>query len=532
MPIHGIILMMEVYTQVGDNMRTGILRITLIIVVLCSAAFAPHDDARPEPAFKLDPVLLVHGLGEDGSGWGRLPELLQNHGFEVFILDFNDYDWLPNAFHSKKIFEDMVVVVARALEDVVIETNASRVNIIAHSFGGTLVRAYLAGWGGVIERASEYNEDVAKVIYVATPHYGTEADDDLIDDLIDATDYGRFKTDSAIRKIWGFLSEELVNLNAWFHENGKTLNVKQVSISAKRDAIVESYSANLDAELGPKEDSHHIYLKNYSHSVVEAKRTNRPSIIDVQGPDHPLYKVAVSFFSETTKWQRISGKAPKRGGMLVFDFVRGDGFNPSKLNKRAVKLIRTKPNGSKDKQKVVQSDSGYFYAYGIKDGDYELTLPVGGKDTPFEVAIDIPGDAGKVMTFDPDTAGDDDNPDDPDDPDDPDNPDDIPAQVTGGATLRAFVKARFGTQTTIYLSPGQLLDLIKQVRDNLALTYLDIERVNDQAVRFGYTAPDDKHIDAIYYVPTGQVIDFVVDSTGGGVLVDKIHWAPTQDTPW
>lgn len=120
-------------------------------------------------------------------------------------------------------------------------------------------------------------------------------------------------------------------------------------------------------------------------------------------------------------------------------------------------------------------------------------------------------------------------------PVEPEEPTGHPPRVHDIATLRQFITAQFGEDYFIKHATSRR-QLCGPVRDELALRYSDIERVNDQGERHGYTADDEKHRDAIYYwdalAETYTIIDFCRDSSNAGTLENNLQWVPVTETPW
>lgn len=112
------------------------------------------------------PVLLVHGMwfGDDGifKYWGRVPQKLEEMGCKVF-LSGQDVD---ASIESNGIF------VANRIDEILKETGADKVNIIAHSKGGLEAR-YIASTMG-------YGDKIASITTMQTPHNGSKTVDFLL----------------------------------------------------------------------------------------------------------------------------------------------------------------------------------------------------------------------------------------------------------------------------------------------------------------------------------------------------------------
>ncbi len=112
------------------------------------------------------PVLLVHGMGfrdrKHFCYWGRIPKKLRELGCSVFFggQDSNA-DVETNALH-----------LARRIDEILLETGAEKVNIIAHSKGG-LESRYLISKLGMADK-------VASLTTISTPHNGSRSVDLLM----------------------------------------------------------------------------------------------------------------------------------------------------------------------------------------------------------------------------------------------------------------------------------------------------------------------------------------------------------------
>ncbi len=120
-----------------------------------------RDDGRRPPVHPY-PVVLVHGIAAHDRGihgsplWGRVPEVLRSRGFSVF---FGDTD----AWGS---VESNGAALARTVDEVLAETGASQVILIAHSKGGLDVRSALLEPGVAAK--------VRGVVTLSSPHRGME----------------------------------------------------------------------------------------------------------------------------------------------------------------------------------------------------------------------------------------------------------------------------------------------------------------------------------------------------------------------
>lgn len=99
------------------------------------------------------PVILVHGYGGSSESMTPLASALAGSGRQVVAID------LPGRG------EGDIGESARALSEAVNATRAAKVDLVGHSAGGVVIRAYLKDLGGT-ERAGS-------IVTLASPHHGT-----------------------------------------------------------------------------------------------------------------------------------------------------------------------------------------------------------------------------------------------------------------------------------------------------------------------------------------------------------------------
>ncbi len=132
------------------------------------------DQQGPAKCYKgKEPVLFIHGytptvtgLGGGETTWknfpARLLELGKGNQYAIF-----EFRWITAAR-----FQDVAADLGRAIEEIAQATGRTT-HIIAHSFGGLLIRTYLQG----LATEFPYRGNVASVTTVGSPHAGlTEAD--------------------------------------------------------------------------------------------------------------------------------------------------------------------------------------------------------------------------------------------------------------------------------------------------------------------------------------------------------------------
>jgi triacylglycerol lipase len=125
----------------------------------------------PENIHLKYPVVLVHGIiAHDRRSlikyWGRIPEVLTGKGIKVFRG--NTDAWGK--------YQSNALILKKTIENVLSQTGAKRVNIIAHSKGGIDSR-YLI-WKHF------FGDKIASLTTICTPHHGSEIADLLFNKKI------------------------------------------------------------------------------------------------------------------------------------------------------------------------------------------------------------------------------------------------------------------------------------------------------------------------------------------------------------
>ena len=111
------------------------------------------------------PIVLIHGAGFRDLKWpvywGRIPAALEKRGARVFY-GLQDC-WASTETNAREI--------VRRIDDILAETGAQKVNLIAHSKGGLEARMAASSLGAA--------DRIASVTTIATPHHGSKTIDKL-----------------------------------------------------------------------------------------------------------------------------------------------------------------------------------------------------------------------------------------------------------------------------------------------------------------------------------------------------------------
>ncbi|MFI6869039.1 esterase/lipase family protein [Nocardia sp. NPDC050406] len=125
------------------------------------------------------PVLLVHGTWGNQSSWDVLAPQLKAQGLCVFSLN---YGYAPHSVrgvdpgvYGTADIRSSAKELAHFVDRVRTATGAAKVDIVAHSQGGPLVRQYLRFEGGA-HRDNPARNTVERLITIAATHHGTTAE--------------------------------------------------------------------------------------------------------------------------------------------------------------------------------------------------------------------------------------------------------------------------------------------------------------------------------------------------------------------
>lgn len=112
------------------------------------------------------PLLMVHGMGFRDNKilnyWGRIPKKLEKIGCDIY---YGNQD-------SNADIETNGNIIKRRIENILSETGAEKINIIAHSKGGLDARYAITSLGMA--------NKVASITTISTPHNGSKTVDILL----------------------------------------------------------------------------------------------------------------------------------------------------------------------------------------------------------------------------------------------------------------------------------------------------------------------------------------------------------------
>ncbi len=253
-------------------------------------------------------------------------------------------------------------------------TPVPEVDVIAHSMGGLIVRAYLAGkqqTSGAFSPPS--TQKIRKSVFVAAPHFGSYQADSLLADIFFAAGNqtnemkrgSQFLWDLAT---WNQFGDDLRGTDALaIIGNAASFN----NLPGTSDGIVGLTSGSLDfSRPGRTRIVDYCHVNPGSADGLAGFYTscNQPGIAYIDTPSHKTYQTVSSFLLNTASWQSV-GTAPaqdpnlsKDGGMVVADVNSQNQFTSglSNVSWGSVKLTNGAASGELFYNDFVMNGSATF----------------------------------------------------------------------------------------------------------------------------------------------------------------------------
>ena len=389
-------------------MKSFIKALSVSAVALVAITFVIMGNASSEqgtvrPADEIDyPVLLVHGLGE-GPGeaaFGRLEEYLEAYYFDVEIMNFNVTK--INKLKNHKAADNMGVLAAllgKKVKAMLKQYNTEKVHIVAHSFGGLIVQAYLLDRGKEFDKKNgEFNFDVDKVLYIQTPFYGINGNEETIEQMALDTDYGDYTRPGQMVKDLKYGSNTLFSLDSTLRSyNVYDFDVDAVTLVSDADELVSPRSGTLPHFTQEFANfKKYRIISGYSHSAHElsgGSKNTKKSLAYVERLGQANFVFISSFLDDGRSWRRFPGNLDPNGMLMVKhdgkSVAEGDiSLQLKKKYKAAGANKKIKPN--QNVTPVYNSETAIFTFEALPPGKYEMSAKNGGNTVTEEIEFIVP----------------------------------------------------------------------------------------------------------------------------------------------
>jgi triacylglycerol esterase/lipase EstA (alpha/beta hydrolase family) len=136
--------------------------------ILITASWLPdvYVIAREIDDDSKNPVLLIHGIcGNPAGTWGYMDNLLIEDDFNVYYFNYSfeaAQNW-PVAALAQHL--------STQVNDILQETGATQIDVVAHSMGGLIVRAWMADITTLF--GVQYTDQIRRLIMIGTPNHGS-----------------------------------------------------------------------------------------------------------------------------------------------------------------------------------------------------------------------------------------------------------------------------------------------------------------------------------------------------------------------
>lgn len=139
--------------------------VTALALTLSSAASAV---AQESGALKHRPIVLVHGYKSNAGVWGDMQNRVREYGYgsdELYAFDYSAFT--PGDTSLMTIADKLEKYIAD--NELTKKSPDGKIDLVAHSMGGLVARAYL--------KQNEGHRDTAHLVTYATPNHGTNPAD-------------------------------------------------------------------------------------------------------------------------------------------------------------------------------------------------------------------------------------------------------------------------------------------------------------------------------------------------------------------
>lgn len=269
------------------------MRISLLLALLAVPAAAQTSNP---------PVVLINGyqvapcenVSIDAT-FNQLAQRLRDTGREV--IPFNNCSVPAPAGSTRPSIEDM----AAALGARIAASSAPQVDVVVHSMGGLILRAYLAGKqrsSGTFLPPSAHK--VRKAVFLATPHFGPGLAPLLVT-------FGG--TDPQVRQLLPG-SQFLYELGTWNQGADDLRGVDTISVigsvqNAGDGLVLVPSAANPVAPVERTRVVPYCHTDIGLLALAASACARPPYIANINSDDHLSWRIIRSFLAGTTEWRTL-----------------------------------------------------------------------------------------------------------------------------------------------------------------------------------------------------------------------------------
>jgi uncharacterized protein (TIGR03437 family) len=340
-------------------------------------AFSAAAQTRP-------PVVLVNGYQSScGSGgtsagtFGQMESLLRAQGLTVYFFD-------NCTVKSSGGGRPTIEAIGQAFGEFVASLNAPQVDVVAHSMGGLIMRAYLAGMMPSGGFSPPPVTRIRKAVLMATPHYGalalafllaTDPVDAQLNELLPASAF-EWALNTGNQGSFDFRGVDAIAVVGNLAGTSDAPNTS--------DGAVPVTSASL-AGFFPPERTRVIgacHVPNLPTFVCQG-----PGIAYVTSESHEGYRIVSSFLAGTDDWLSV-GKAANQDAVLG----RNGGIDIAVADSNGTISKTTHSVVASQGELLGNSSTGVFFGDLLPAGTYSFTIGGAGAGAPAQAAFQaVPG---------------------------------------------------------------------------------------------------------------------------------------------
>ena len=381
--------------------KTGEMRSATITVDVDAVPPVPLNSTVP-------PIVFLDGWQLSCPGtltgtFGALPPLLQESSIypgNAAVYFFDNCAACPGC-----TIEALGALLGQFIASLVYQdgTPVPQVDLVAHSMGGLIVRAYLSGKqtssGVFLPPAST---GVRKAIFIATPHFGSYQADTLLGDLLAGTQTAEMTPGSQFLwdlATWNQGADDLRgvdalaiigNAGAYPQGNGSWPNAS--------DGLVSLTSASLDFASSDQRTRIvpycHISFSDYPGAETLAA-CDAPGIADsvtlTNYTTHPTFLAVQSFLSGTSAWQSTANAPSQDQYLSVYGGVDLVLKSPNDTYYADVSGVQFDNGAGQLSAGPSNTTASIYYDEFIPAGSHSFSISVPGEAVPETAAVPAGG---------------------------------------------------------------------------------------------------------------------------------------------